>query len=103
LTERTLCGVKFCGGCNPRYDRGAAFETLKTRFENELRFEYAEEGRRYDFLLYIAGCANRCTALYAYVSAKGVVSLWDETQLPEVCAQIEVMQQISIKTIRMPR
>jgi hypothetical protein len=103
LTERALCGVKFCGGCNPKYDRGAAFEAIKARFAGELRFEYAEEGRRCDFLLYIAGCVNRCTALDAYASAKGNVVLWDETKLPEVCAQIEVMQQISIKTIQMPR
>ena len=23
------CGVKFCGGCNPRYDRGAAYREIK--------------------------------------------------------------------------
>jgi hypothetical protein len=84
-----LCGVKFCGGCNPRYDRGWALASVKAYFGADLRFEYAEEGRRYDLLLYIAGCVNRCTALGAYAFEKGIVSLWDEGLLREVCAQIE--------------
>jgi hypothetical protein len=84
-------GVKFCGGCNPRYDRGQALTAVKERLGGDLRFAYAEEGRRYDLLLYIAGCANRCTALGAYSAAKGIVSLWDEGLLCEVCARIESM------------
>jgi hypothetical protein len=86
-----LCGVKFCGGCNPRYERGRALETVKGHLGDGLRFEYAQEGRCCDLLLYIAGCVNRCTALGAYPSRRGVVTLWDEAQLPEVCARIEAL------------
>ncbi|GAB1476615.1 hypothetical protein MASR2M70_14510 [Bacillota bacterium] len=38
-----LCGVKFCGGCNPRFERGKALEELKEHFEGRINFEYAEE------------------------------------------------------------
>ena len=24
------CTVKFCGGCNPRYDRGEAYQTVRS-------------------------------------------------------------------------
>jgi hypothetical protein len=84
-----FCGVKFCGGCNPRYDRGRALSDVKEHFGKDVRFAYAEEGFEYDILLYIAGCVNRCTSLDAYSAAKGIVSVWDETQIPAVCAQIE--------------
>ena len=30
--------VKYCGGCNPRYDRGAALEKLKKRYP-DIKFE----------------------------------------------------------------
>jgi hypothetical protein len=63
--------------------------SVKEHFGEAVRFEYAEEGRRCDLLLYIAGCVNRCTALGAYDAEKGIVSLWDEDLLDEVCARIE--------------
>jgi hypothetical protein len=84
-----LCGVKFCGGCNPRYDRGKALSDVKEHFGDDMSFTYAEEGFEYDILLYIAGCVNRCTSLDAYRAAKGSVFIWDETQISEACAQIE--------------
>jgi hypothetical protein len=90
LTDRDLlCCVKFCGGCNPRYDRGAALAVVKEHFGADLRFAYAEEGKPCDLLLYIAGCVNRCTALLAYPSERGLVVLWDEGQIREVCARME--------------
>jgi hypothetical protein len=82
-------GVKFCGGCNPRHDRGKALAAVKEHFGEDARFAYAEEGRTYELLLYIAGCVNRCTALDAYSAEKGIVSLWEEGQLREVCARME--------------
>jgi hypothetical protein len=86
-----LCCVKFCGGCNPRYERGKALAAVKEYFGDGLRFAYAEEGRRCDLLLYIAGCVNRCTALDAYPRDRGPVVLWDGGLVADVCAQIEAL------------
>ena len=30
MAERRVIGLRFCGGCNPRYDRMAAVERLRT-------------------------------------------------------------------------
>jgi hypothetical protein len=84
-------GVKFCGGCNPRYERGKALEKIKEYFGSEPRFVYAEEGGRYDLLLYIAGCVTRCTVLNAYSCERGIVSLWDENMIRDVCERIEAL------------
>ena len=58
-------GVKFCGGCNPKYDRGALFErTLKNYSEH--CFEYADETKEYDALLVICGCERACANTSRY-------------------------------------
>jgi hypothetical protein len=84
------CGVKFCGGCNPRYDRRKAFEAVRKRFEGRISFEFAQEGGSCGFLLYVAGCPCRCTALDAYRFAELVV-IWEEEGVCEAVNRMEKM------------
>ena len=71
------CGVKFCGGCNPRYDRGSGYEAIKENLQEEIDFEYAEEGVAYDVLLVFGGCTNCCASYDQYVTKRGVIKVWD--------------------------
>ena len=48
-------GVKYCGGCNPRYDRTAFFDTVKKRCP-EAEFQYVQPEVTYDHLLVV--CAT---------------------------------------------
>ena len=80
--------MKFCGGCNPRHDRKSALERIKASLGGRLAFEYAEEGGRYDMLLYMAGCPVRCTDLDAY-AAPFAVTHWEEGQEGRVVAELE--------------
>ena len=48
------CGVRFCGGCNPQYDRGKAFEEIKNQIK-DVDFVNAVEGVPHDLLLVISG------------------------------------------------
>ena len=53
--------AKFCGGCNPRYDRGKAYNTLKERLkEKGIDLELASEDEKATMLLLISGCSNCC-------------------------------------------
>jgi hypothetical protein len=78
-------GIKFCGGCNPRYDRSAACDEIRRVFEASgeetpsMRFSYAKEGESYDILLMLAGCANACadTTAYSFSSLVIVCGLED--------------------------
>jgi hypothetical protein len=63
------CTVKFCGGCNPRYDRGAAFAAMRDALADLCVFSSAQEGERYDVLLIIRGCTG-CPYLYESLDAK---------------------------------
>ncbi|HIU26095.1 MAG TPA: hypothetical protein IAC50_06365 [Candidatus Copromorpha excrementigallinarum] len=74
------CGVRFCGGCNPRYDRGALYRRIKEDLA-DIDFQYAQEGEVYDCLLVIGGCGGHC-ASYSQFHVKGeIVDIWDENQI----------------------
>ncbi len=56
-------GIKFCGGCNPRYDRKAYAEKLMTRLPGPA--EIAVPGVPYDTVYVICGCPVRCADVSA--------------------------------------
>jgi hypothetical protein len=77
-------GVRYCGGCNPRYDRRAAFERVRDdvlacaeKKGMELSIEHAEEGVTYDVLLVVSGCASRCATFAQFGSRAAPVHMWD--------------------------
>ena len=64
-------GVKYCGGCNPKYDRGALFgRTLKNYPEHS--FEIADETKEYDVLLVICGCERACANTSRYKAGREI-------------------------------
>jgi len=60
--------IKFCGGCNPRYDRGEAYNKIRQIFENKIIFSLPEDGEKYDVLLIISGCTG-CEYSYDEIAA----------------------------------
>ena len=50
------CTVKFCGGCNPRYERGDAYKAICAALQDTASFSYPEDGVPYDVLLILRGC-----------------------------------------------
>lgn len=72
------CGVRFCGGCNPRFDRGASFENIKKKLADKVEFETAEEGIPYDMILVIGGCTNCCASYLQFESPDGIIKMWDK-------------------------
>ncbi|HZK61162.1 MAG TPA: hypothetical protein VFC41_03745 [Anaerovoracaceae bacterium] len=75
------CGVRFCGGCNPKYDRGAAYELIKQDLQEKIQFEYAQEDIVYDILLVIGGCPNCCASYDQYITRQGVIKIWDMDEI----------------------
>lgn len=52
-------GVRFCGGCNPRYDRGETYRELQESLPGVV-FAYLVPGRSYDGYLLVCGCQSQC-------------------------------------------
>ncbi|MFA5634485.1 MAG: hypothetical protein WCX60_03565 [Anaerovoracaceae bacterium] len=86
-----LCGVKFCGGCNPRFERGKALEELKRHFADRIEFAHAQEGTVYDVLLVIGGCTNCCASYCEYETRKGNIKLWDGSHVERIIDELEQM------------
>lgn len=82
------CGVRFCGGCNPRYDRGKALEEIKEQLK-DIDFVHAAEGELHDLLLVIGGCTNCCASFDQFKTKLGVLKMWDKTHIERICDEIE--------------
>lgn len=55
--------VKYCGGCNSRYDRVKAVRMLEEQFGEKL--PAAQAGECYDELYVICGCTAKCADVSA--------------------------------------
>lgn len=58
-------GVKYCGGCNPQFQRSNAFKIIENSLKNAV-FQYYSPKDSYDIILVIFGCASQCIDLTAY-------------------------------------
>ena len=52
-------GVKYCGGCNPRYDRPAEISKVKESY-SDITFESYNFKKEYDRVLLVCGCERMC-------------------------------------------
>ena len=52
-------GIKFCGGCNPRYDRSNFVKRLKDEL-TDISFESAKGNVCYDMVIVLCGCSSVC-------------------------------------------
>lgn len=59
MADKPKIGLRYCGGCNPRYDRVAVVKRLEEFFP-EAEFLVAEEGKRYCAVVVACGCSSRC-------------------------------------------
>ena len=54
-------GVRYCGGCNPAFDRVAVVKRLQ-KLLPELSFVNAVPGKPYAAVIIVNGCSNACTS-----------------------------------------
>lgn len=52
-------GIKYCGGCNPGYNRSETVSQIISIYP-EIEFEPAKQDTYYDFILIINGCSRSC-------------------------------------------
>lgn len=81
------CTVKFCGGCNPMYDRGTAYRSIVSDLTGIAEFSYPEDGKQYDVLLILRGCTG-CPYLYEDISAVHRIVCTSQSEADGAAAQI---------------
>jgi hypothetical protein len=57
--------IKYCGGCNPTYDRLALVEQMKTRLEGTVEW-VSSEADLFDLVISVNGCETACADLTAF-------------------------------------
>ena len=81
-------GVKYCGGCNPRYDRVALVERIQ-RGQPEDIFEGAIPGVCYDQLLVVCGCSAQCAGREDLDGE--VLVLWSPEQFDQAARRLQTL------------
>lgn len=74
--------VKYCGGCNPRFDRVALVRRLEQQLGETL--PAAQPGVHYDEIYVVCGCSARCPDL-SDLSAKAFFLLDHEEVRQDQC------------------
>lgn len=77
------CGVKYCGGCNPRYNRTKLFNEIKKNCF-DVDFQYVQEDVWYDHLLVIYGCPSKCADISKIKVHGDILKIFEEKQLKTV-------------------
>jgi len=65
-------GVKYCGGCNPGYDRVELVEQLEKRLEGTAMF-VSPEDEEIDLILAVEGCTTACADLSPFEGKRIIV------------------------------
>ncbi|MEI8215482.1 MAG: hypothetical protein WCF96_00135 [Eubacteriales bacterium] len=81
-------GVKFCGGCNPRFERTEALGVIKNCLKDKVEFENVNEEDTYDGLLVIGGCTNICPKYKHYKVRRKPLFLHDKNQIDIIIEKI---------------
>lgn len=82
-------GIKYCGGCNPRFDRRDAVLLIKTELQDAFVFESAKEENTYDYIIVVGGCTNCCASYERLFASKERLFLIDEN---DVAAMIDYLK-----------
>ncbi|WZL74488.1 hypothetical protein QBE52_07055 [Clostridiaceae bacterium 35-E11] len=84
-----VVGVKYCGGCNPRYDRTKFLKRLIDALGRDYTFETVQFQKTYDILLILGGCHN-CCANYADIGTKqGAIRAIAEKDFEKVFGRLQ--------------
>ena len=64
--------IIFCGGCNPRIDRGRVAEKVNAALSGR-GYRVSYNSREADFIVYLSGCAANCARRYSAADNPSVV------------------------------
>jgi hypothetical protein len=65
--------LKFCGGCNPDYDRVSVAESIRTGLEGRVEFRSTADCSGIDIVLVLAGCQTACADLSAFEDCEAIL------------------------------
>ncbi len=79
-------GVKYCGGCNPNYDRGELVAKIENQLSQIVLWVDPEEDP--DLIIAVQGCPTACADLGSFDESK-VIQLKDEEDLQSLIENLK--------------
>ena len=83
--------VKYCGGCNPRYEREALLERLTEAFP-QIEF-HTQTCRNPRAGLVICGCEAACADAAGCIGSGGRIVIWKENAFETACRFLQEILQ----------
>lgn len=81
-------GIKYCGGCNPRYDRGKLVSQLKNDIQADLHF-VSENTQNADWFIIVCGCESACAIHNSLVGKLGKIVVTSMDDYPGIVKRIK--------------
>ena len=86
-----MINVKYCGGCNPRYERSNIVKSLRERFPDiDIHFDYTDEA---EAAVIICGCSAACADVSGYLGSYGRFIIWKESAKEELFGFLEDIER----------
>lgn len=86
-----VIGIKYCGGCNPVYDR---VKRMKALMEQNPGHEYTYDPARVcDLWMVVCGCSRRCADTSGLKAKQRTVLLWDEESFRRLEEELRITGQ----------
>lgn len=92
MEQTVQVGVRYCGGCNPRFDRVALVRELARRFP-QAAFSPAQPGSRYAAVLAVCGCSAQCVGV-SDLALPGQPLLWVRDDGPSLFAARQALEEL---------
>lgn len=84
MSHEVKVGLRYCGGCNPRYDRVALVKHLQQSLPN-VRFELADADADHAAALLVCGCSAQCVGVSDLtLPADRLLYIYSAEQLPAI-------------------
>ena len=81
-------GIKYCGGCNPRFRREAVVERLRRDFPNVLMTPAEDVGWTPDLVVVICGCPSACATHSHLKGVYGALLVTSEREVERIASRL---------------
>lgn len=81
-------GIKYCGGCNPKYDR-VSFASKVKEVYSDYEVKSANSSEMFDCVVVVSGCHAACASLKDINTRKGFIIV-RENKLDETLKHINM-------------
>lgn len=85
-------GIKYCGGCNSRYDRGKQVNKLKDKYKNHT-YVASGQTKKADIWLIVCGCPRACPSFEDLIFTKKYFILKSEKEFEQVYDYLDQPQE----------